>query len=510
QDTDNNANDFQVLTTPTPQNTASTTGSAIGFSIVKSAPASVSVSQTFTYTLIATNRISETALSVIITDAVPLSATIVSVSDSGAVLSCCANVVSWTIGSAQNGEAITRTIVVIAPMAATTLINSDYGVWAGNYLTRTTGNAVNTTVTASSGTGCGGAFAPIYMVQGIGLSSPLVGQPVTIEGVVVGDFQASTQQSGFYLQDPIGDSNSATSDGVFVYAPGGLDVSVGDVVRVTGTVVEFNELTELSPVTSVTLCSSGQPLAPTVVDLPVAATNDQERFEGMYVTIPETLTVDQNFFQGRYGQVTLSADGRMYNPTNGNGFGDTLELNARRMLILDDGTTAQNPNPIPYIGADNTLRAGDVITNLTGVIDYGPINSNTAIQHYRLQPTGPVTISRAQPRTATPAAVGGSIHVASFNVLNYFNGNGDGTGFPTARGATTLAEFNRQRNKIIPAIVALNADVVGLMEIENDGTGSLSAIQDLVNGLNAATSAGTYAFVSEPAPGGDQIKVAMI
>ncbi len=131
---------------------------------------------------------------------------------------------------------------------------------------------------------------------------------------------------------------------------------------------------------------------------------------------------------------------------------------------------AQNPNPIPYIGADNTLRAGDTITNLTGVIDYGPINSNSVIRHYRLQPTGPVTFTRVNARSSMPPTVGGSIKVASFNVLNYFNGNGLGGGFPTSRGATTLAEFNRQRNKIITAIVALNADVVGLMEIENDGT----------------------------------------
>ncbi len=85
-----------------------------------------------------------------------------------------------------------------------------------------------------------------------------------------------------------------------------------------------------------------------------------------------------------------------------------------------------------------------------------------------------------------------------------------GPASPRHAARTRYAEFVRQRNKIIPAIVALNADAVGLMEIENDGDGSLSAIQDLVNGLNAATSAGTYAFVSEPAPGSDQIKVAMI
>ena len=454
QDTDNNSNDFQILTTPTPQNTASAAGSAIGFSIGKSAPAGVSVSQTFTYTLIATNRISETALSVIITDAVPVSATIANVSDSGVVLSN--NVVSWTIDSVPNGESITRTIVVTAPTVGLTLINSDYGVWASNHLTRTTGNAVTTHVTGS-GSGCSGVYTPAYTVQGAGLSSPLVGQSVTIEGVVVGDFQAGTQQSGFYLQDPLGDGNPATSDGVFVYAPGSLDVSVGDVVRVTGTVAEFNDLTELSPVTNVQLCSSGQPLAPIVLDLPVAATNDQERYEGMYVTIPETLTVDQNFFQGRYGQVTLSADGRMYNPTNGNGFGDTLELNARRMLVLDDGSTAQNPDPVPYIGADNTLRAGDITTNLTGVIDYGAINTqhrHPALSFTTDRPGGDFT--RVNTRSSSPP-----IPSAARSVWRVSTCSTTSTAMAQAAASPPHAEriplpsSYRQRDKIIPAIVAL-------------------------------------------------------
>jgi predicted extracellular nuclease len=96
------------------------------------------------------------------------------------------------------------------------------------------------------------------------------------------------------------------------------------------------------------------------------------------------------------------------------------------------------------------------------------------------------------------------------NVLNYFNGDGQGGGFPAPRGAPTYAEFLRQRTKIITATVTLNADILGLMEIENDGDDSLSAIQDLVNGINDATAPGTYAFIAEPAPGTDQIKVAMI
>ncbi len=108
-----------------------------------------------------------------------------------------------------------------------------------------------------------------------------------------------------------------------------------------------------------------------------------------------------------------------------------------------------------------------------------------------------------------PAFADGTLRVASFNVLNYFNGDGRGGGFPTARGATTPAEFERQRAKTIAALAALDADVVGLMEIENDATGS-SAVEDLVAGLNAATAPGTYAFIATGVVGTDEIRVALI
>ena len=56
------------------------------------------------------------------------------------------------------------------------------------------------------------------------------------------------------------------------------------------------------------------------------------------------------------------------------------------------------------------------------------------------------------------------------NVLNYFNGDGLGGGFPTARGAETPFELDRQEAKIVAALAAIDADVVGLMEIENDAS----------------------------------------
>jgi len=95
--------------------------------------------------------------------------------------------------------------------------------------------------------------------------------------------------------------------------------------------------------------------------------------------------------------------------------------------------------------------------------------------------------------------LGGTLKVASFNVLNYFTTFG-------SRGANDAVEFDRQRTKIIAAIAAINADVVGLLEIENN----TAAIADLVAGLNALMGAGTYAYVDTGVIGIDEIKVALI
>ena len=206
--------------------------------------------------------------------------------------------------------------------------------------------------------------------------------------------------NGFYVQDG-GDGDVLTSDGIFVYGPGAMDVSVGNGVVVTGTVSEFNGITEIS-LTGLAPCDAPFAVAATPVTLPEAVNDDLERYEGMLVTFPQTLTVDQNYFQGRFGEVTLSSDGRMYNPTNGNGLGDTVDLDARRMIVLDDGLSGQNPNPIPYIGADNTMRAGDTVVGLTGVVDYGLISSDGTTRDYKIQPVGPVAFTRVNNRTAAP------------------------------------------------------------------------------------------------------------
>lgn len=352
----------------------------------------------------------------------------------------------------------------------------------------------------------------IHAIQGSGPASPEVGNLHTIEGVVVGDFQdVSTQLRGFFLQEEESDwdGDSATSEGIFVFDPAlTLDVALGDVVRVQGTVTEFFDLTELTGVTGMALCASGQSATTTPVALPVSSLGDWERLEGMAVRFDQTLYVTGNFTQGRYGEVDLSVFERLYNPTNVTTPGPAAlalqELNDRSRIQLDDGSTVENPPPLPpYLGGDGTLRGGDSVTGLVGVLGY-------SFGSYEIHPTQPVNVNRLNARTATPDPVGGTVRVASMNVLNFFNGDGAGGGFPTSRGADDLAEFQRQRDKIVSAIVAIDADVIGLMEIENDGSGPASAIQALVDSLNAAAGAGTYDHIVTGVIGTDEIRVGLL
>src|SRR5206468_404727 len=75
------------------------------------------------------------------------------------------------------------------------------------------------------------------------------------------------------------------------------------------------------------------------------------------------------------------------------------------------------------------------------------------------------------------------------------------------RGANSAFEFNRQRDKIVNAALTIDADVIGLMEVQNDAS---ATIQNLVDGLNAIAGPGTYAFINTGTIGTDAIKVAII
>ncbi len=364
---------------------------------------------------------------------------------------------------------------------------------------------------------CGEPATLISQIQGSGLSSPLLGQAVTVEAVVVGDFQGGTSLNGFFVQEQQADqdAHANTSEGLFIES-NLVDVAVGNVVRVSGAASEAFNLTTLSLVSDIMVCATGAELLPTTVNLPFdSATNSAEWYEGMYVMLPQTLTVTENYNLGRYGEVVVSANGRLMIPTQvalpGVSALAIKTQNNLNRLVINDGLSSQNPDPVlfpaPALSANNTLRVGDSVTGVYGVLSYG-------FDVYRLEPTQPLLFTTANPRTIIPVGLTGvaALRVASFNVLNFFNGDGLGGGFPTSRGADTLQEFVRQKNKIVDALYALDADLIGLMEIENDGYTTNSAIAQLVNELNAVVGANTYAFVNPGVSkiGSDEIAVGMI
>ena len=382
---------------------------------------------------------------------------------------------------------------------------------AANYVATFTTGGVET---------CGDPATKISAVQGSGSASPVTGSTVSIEAVVVGDYQGQPSQfGGFHLQEQDGDADGvpATSEGIFVFhGLAGLPVQPGDVVRIRGTVAEFAGLTEISPVRRIVVCSSGASVTPASVHLPVASFAEFESVESMRVAFDQTLTVTEVFNLGRFGEVSLSGAGRLPNPTNVVAPGAAAialeDLNDRSRIVLDDASNLQNIDPTAHpqggLSATNTLRVGDSLSGLAGILE-------ERFGGYRIQPTGePIVFDHTNARPTAPEPVGGTLRVASFNVLNFFNGNGshlDGAagGFPTPRGATTLAEFERQLAKEVSAITALDADVIGLMELENDAPGN-SAIEDLVAALNAATAPGTYAFIDTGVQGTDEIRVGLL
>ncbi len=345
----------------------------------------------------------------------------------------------------------------------------------------------------------------ISAVQGSGALSPLVGQAVTVRGVVTGDFQASNQLNGFFIQQPIPDRDKATSEGIFVFAPTrATPVAVGQYVQVSGTVTEFKSgnteparLTQISSLLSVEVCGTTTAIRPTRLDLPVAGPEELESLEGMLVSNKDPLYVTEVFGLGRFGELVLSAKDRLFHPNNQDRLtpDQARALNARSRIILDDGLSVQNPNPIPNLSAPDTSgtrRLGDVAREVQGVLSWG-------FDAYRIQPTAATVFRPKNERPAAPQRVGGDLRVASLNVLNYFS-------TLNSRGANNAAEQQRQRDKLVEAIVGLDADVLGLIEIENNQG---EAMTQLLDAVNTRLGGPVYRFNSSGVPGTDVIKVAI-
>ncbi|WP_300643078.1 ExeM/NucH family extracellular endonuclease [Nocardioides sp.] len=378
--------------------------------------------------------------------------------------------------------------------------------------------------------------ATIPEIQGTGEESPLVGTEVVTTGVVtaVPEFLF-----GFYLQTPgtggVQRAQGAASDGVFVYFPRGAgDVTVqpGQHVKVTGEVAEFAGATQVvsSEAEVEQLGTPSEPVTAYAGEWP-ATDAAKESLEGMLVDVSaQEFTVTNTYSTNQFGEVGLAlGDTPLLQPTEVADAQDTAAIaavvadNAARAIVLDDGSstdyTRNGSLTPPYVSNAAPVRVGASATFTEPVVlTEGGSPSNPT---YRFQPTVSVSgpdYTATSPavfedtRTAAPEEVGGDVSVASFNVLNYFTTLGDadddnvGDGGCTAftdragdgnnvrggcdqRGAWDPQDFSRQQEKIVAAINALDADVVGLMEIENSarlGEEADEATRSLVAALNAA------------------------
>lgn len=337
----------------------------------------------------------------------------------------------------------------------------------------------------ASAEGCGASATAISGVQGEQARSPRVGQTVTVEGVITMDARHKGGFRGFYLQQADGetDDNPKTSEALFVYTDRSAGRQ-GQRVRVTGRVKEFHGLTELTDVDTLAVCGTGRLPDPVPVTLPWPDNQQPEHLENMLVIIAGELTVIDHYNLARYGELTLAANDQTI-PTEFMEPGPSAEAlfqaQQKNRLLLDDGKGVRNPRPVPWptgeLSADNTIRAGDRVNQLSGILDF-------RFDAWRVQPLSRPVFQSANPRPHPPKHPGSStLRVVTMNLGNLFNGDGQGGGFPAPRGAKSGTQFEQQLARLTTTLRAPDADIIAVTEVENDGYGRHSAIAELVSAL---------------------------
>ncbi len=380
---------------------------------------------------------------------------------------------------------------------------------------------------------------PIAEIQGTGASTPRAGQVVTTTPsrvTAVYGQESTAEFRGFVIQTPgtggAGRDLARASDAVFVFlGTAKAAVAIGDVVSVTGTAGEFSGLTQIGGAVTVTKVLGSFPTVTPLTGLRWADTVAQrENLESMLYASSERFTIADTFPLLRFGELGLTSDELPLQPTEVARPGSTgaSEQAARNLAVrvnLDDGsnrgftrTATLAAHPLPYLSVGVEVAIGDRLRLTEPVI----VDFRNGI--WKFNPTTP-TEPGAEPATIRQVAddpaprVGGAVSVASFNVLNYFTTTGQGRAGCTggnldtedtfnvtfdcdARGAWDGSDLGRQQAKIVAALNALDADVVGLMEIENSvvlGEQPDEALASLVAALNRAAGFRKWAYVPSSA-----------
>ena len=354
------------------------------------------------------------------------------------------------------------------------------------------------------------AAVPIGRIQGRSHISPFRGKRVTTTGIVT-----AVDTDGFYLQDPAGDGDPDTSDGVFVFTRRTPDVAPGDELRVRGVVAEYqpggaksNNLT-ITQVTRpritrlsrrnrlpapVALGAGGRVPPGRIVDNDGFAVFDPEEdgidfyetVEGMRVTVRDSVAVSPT---SRFGEIFVRARGAAPSGLSKRG---TLtisdrDFNPERIQIDDD--FGLSPMATPHV------RVGDSLGDVTGVMSYGFGNYEVRFTEAISPRRGPL-----KPETTRLSPADGYLTVASFNVLNLDPNDRDGD--------TDVASG---RFDAVAAIIAGNLrspDIVALQEVQdNDGSArtrvkAADATLRLLAERIAALGSVRYRFIDHPFIGG--------
>ncbi len=360
---------------------------------------------------------------------------------------------------------------------------------------------------------CDSKFTPVSQIQGQTAESPFVGKTLTTQGVIQAVLYADSKQPKVLLGSLAADADNKTAEVILVpdHEMARL-AKVGEHWQLTGTVREFDGMTALTNPSASKLCGKHATQTATAVTLPMQSLEQWEHYEGMLLNFPQTLVVNDSYTLARFGELLL-ADKRLMVATEvkkpGKAASDFEQQQQLSEIIIDDGTQRQNVEPVRFptggLSASNTVRVGDSAKGVSGYLLHTK-------QGYRLVVNQDPVFVASNPRPAAPAAKAkGELRVASFNVLNFFTGDGTDKAFPTKRGATDAVELGRQQDKMIAALSAMDADVIGLLEVENNGFAEGSALATLVKALNEKLGSEVYrAVLPTERPGSDHIMVAMI
>lgn len=238
---------------------------------------------------------------------------------------------------------------------------------------------------------------------------------------------------------------------------------------------------------------------------------DWETYVSKHVIITSPLVIIDTTALESKAFLTVAFDRRLWEPSEIAKPGSEMYLaiqrdNEHRKLILQlKNDNLSKKNTFSKLFKIENLRLGTTLHRVEGII------SHSAKGQYILRTSALQYDQTANTRPNVPATTG-NIRIASINLQNFFNGDGQGYGFPTSRGAVSQKQFEIQLAKLVDGLAQTKADILVVMEMENDGYGPLSSIAQLTDALNQRNASNfPWKFVRLPqGPGNDATRVGIL